>query len=146
MQMRIVAVGRVRDPAVAALCAELLKRLQPYHKVEVVEVRTGSVDEEAAAVVRAVAAGEQLWLLERSGEEFSSEELAERFERLALGGTSRLVFAIAGSLGAGEALLARADVRWSLSKLTFLHEWARAIVLEQLYRAAKIARKEPYHK
>ncbi|MBV8602740.1 MAG: 23S rRNA (pseudouridine(1915)-N(3))-methyltransferase RlmH [Candidatus Eremiobacteraeota bacterium] len=147
MQIRIVAVGRVRDPAVGALCAEQLKRLQPYHRVEVVEVRTGSVDEEAAAVLRAVGGGvgEQLWLLERTGEEFASEELAERFERLATGGISRLVFAIAGTYGAGEALWARADVRWSLSRLTFLHEWTRAIVLEQLYRAAKIARKEPYH-
>jgi len=52
---------------------------------------------------------------------------------------------IAGTYGASPELLARATFRWSLSKLTFLHEWARMIVLEQLYRAAKIARNEPYH-
>jgi 23S rRNA (pseudouridine1915-N3)-methyltransferase len=52
---------------------------------------------------------------------------------------------IAGAYGAAPALVACADFRWSLSRLTFLHEWARALVLEQLYRAAKIARNEPYH-
>ncbi|HZX68948.1 MAG TPA: 23S rRNA (pseudouridine(1915)-N(3))-methyltransferase RlmH, partial [Candidatus Elarobacter sp.] len=60
-------------------------------------------------------------------------------------GVGRLTLVIAGTYGASEALLARADVRWSLSPLTFLHEWARALVLEQMYRAAKIARDEPYH-
>jgi 23S rRNA (pseudouridine1915-N3)-methyltransferase len=56
-----------------------------------------------------------------------------------------VTFAIAGADGASETLLERANVRWSLSPLTFLHEWARIIVLEQLYRAAKIAANEPYH-
>jgi 23S rRNA (pseudouridine1915-N3)-methyltransferase len=57
----------------------------------------------------------------------------------------RLTLVIAGTYGAAPALLERADFMWSLSQLTFLHEWARMLVLEQLYRAAKIARDEPYH-
>jgi 23S rRNA (pseudouridine1915-N3)-methyltransferase len=61
------------------------------------------------------------------------------------GGTRRMVFVIAGTYGADDSLRERADFVWSLSKLTFLHEWARMVVLEQLYRAAKIARNEPYH-
>jgi len=64
---------------------------------------------------------------------------------LADAGTSRIVFAIGGAYGTGETLRARAAVRWSLSRLTLLHEWARVVVLEQLYRSAKIARNEPYH-
>lgn len=145
MHLRLIAVGRLRDPALAALCDEMRKRLRPYHRLEVVEVRASTIEEESAAVLRMLAPGETVWLLERSGEELSSEELAARLERLALEGTSRIAFVIAGTFGAGPALLARADVRWSLSRLTFLHEWARALVLEQLYRAAKIARNEPYH-
>ena len=86
-----------------------------------------------------------LWLLDREGREFSSIELAERFRDLADAGTGRIVFAIGGAYGTGEALRERAAVRWSLSRLTFLHEWARVVVLEQLYRSAKIARNEPYH-
>ena len=145
MHLRVIAVGRVRDPAIAALCDEMCKRLRPYHRVEVVEVRAGTLEEEGAAVLRALAPGEAVWLLERTGEQLSSEELSARLERLAVDGTSRIAFVIAGTFGAAPALLARADVQWSLSRLTFLHEWARALVLEQLYRAAKIARNEPYH-
>ncbi len=100
---------------------------------------------EGEAVLRLLAPTDHVWLLERDGTQFSSEELAERFDALALGGTSRVTFVIAGTYGASPALLARANVRWSLSRLTLLHEWARALVLEQLYRAAKIAHDEPYH-
>ncbi len=100
---------------------------------------------EGEAILRLIAPADHVWLLERAGTEFSSDELAARFDALALEGTSRITFVIAGTYGASPALLARANVRWSLSRLTFLHEWARAIVLEQLYRAAKIAHDEPYH-
>ncbi len=100
---------------------------------------------EGEAILRLIAPSDHVWLLERTGTEFASDELAERLDALALGGTSRVTFVVAGTYGASPALLARADVRWSLSRLTFLHEWARAIVLEQLYRAAKIAHDEPYH-
>jgi 23S rRNA (pseudouridine1915-N3)-methyltransferase len=86
-----------------------------------------------------------MWLLERNGSAFSSEEFAARVEALAHSGISRLTFVVAGTYGAGDALRERADVQWSLSRLTFLHEWARMIVLEQLYRSAKITRNEPYH-
>ncbi|HYK53090.1 MAG TPA: 23S rRNA (pseudouridine(1915)-N(3))-methyltransferase RlmH, partial [Candidatus Eremiobacteraceae bacterium] len=61
-------------------------------------------------------------------------------------GKRRLVIAIGGPQGLDETVLARADLRWSLSPLTFLHEMARLIALEQLYRAAKILRGEPYHR
>jgi rRNA large subunit m3Psi methyltransferase RlmH len=88
---------------------------------------------------------DRVWLLERSGELLTSEEVARRIERLPHEGIARLTVVVAGTYGASEQLLARADLRWSLSRLTFLHEWARALAVEQLYRAAKIARDEPYH-
>ena len=104
-----------------------------------------AVDIEGASVLHVLTPTDHVWLLERSGTEFASDELAIRLEALALGGTSRVTFVIAGTYGASAALLERADVRWSLSRLTLLHEWARALVLEQLYRATKIAANEPYH-
>jgi len=100
---------------------------------------------EGEAILKLLDPADRVWLLERTGESFSSEELARRIERLPHDGIARLTIVVAGTFGASPALLARADVRWSLSTLTFLHEWARAIVMEQLYRAAKIARDEPYH-
>jgi 23S rRNA (pseudouridine1915-N3)-methyltransferase len=104
-----------------------------------------AVRAEGEAILKLLDPADHVWLLERSGERMSSEELARRIERLPHQGIARLTLVIAGTYGASEALLARADVRWSLSPLTLLHEWTRALVLEQLYRAAKIARDEPYH-
>ena len=100
---------------------------------------------EGEAILRLIDPADHVWVLERSGEMLSSEELSRRLERLPHRGIVRVTFVVAGTYGASPELLARADVRWSLSPLTFLHEWARALVLEQLYRAAKIARDEPYH-
>jgi 23S rRNA (pseudouridine1915-N3)-methyltransferase len=152
MHFRIVAVGRLREPYLAAAAADFRRRLGAYHRLEEIEVKAadGARPEaamalEAAAVLRAIAPADRVWLLERTGDEFSSLELAERLDELARSGTSRVTFAIAGTYGAGPDLAARADVRWSLSRLTLLHEWARALVLEQLYRATKISRNEPYH-
>ena len=95
--------------------------------------------------LRLIAPSDHVWLLERTGTEIASAELSVRIERLAVDGTSQLTLVIAGTYGAAPALLERAQFRWSLSRLTLLHEWARALVLEQLYRAAKIAANEPYH-
>jgi 23S rRNA (pseudouridine1915-N3)-methyltransferase len=152
MHLRIIAVGKLREPYLIAAADDFRARLRPYHRLEEIELRAadGSDPErataaEGAAILRLLEPSDVVWLLERGGTEFSSVELAERLERLAVEGTSRITFAIAGTYGASPALLARADRQWSLSRLTLLHEWARVLVLEQLYRAAKIARDEPYH-
>ncbi|HZO95470.1 MAG TPA: 23S rRNA (pseudouridine(1915)-N(3))-methyltransferase RlmH [Candidatus Baltobacteraceae bacterium] len=142
----------MRERYVADAVADFRARLRPYHRLEEVEVRAADgADPERAtraegeAILKLLDPADRVWLLERTGESFSSEELARRIERLPHDGIARLTIVVAGTFGASPALLARADVRWSLSTLTFLHEWARAIVMEQLYRAAKIARDEPYH-
>jgi 23S rRNA (pseudouridine1915-N3)-methyltransferase len=152
MHVRLIAVGKLREPYIAAAAADFRKRLQPYHRLEEIEVRAAdgaqperAMASEGEAILRAVAPADIVWLLEREGQEFSSLELAERIERAAVDGISALTFVVAGTYGASPAVHARANVRWSLSRLTLLHEWARVLVLEQLYRAAKIARGEPYH-
>jgi 23S rRNA (pseudouridine1915-N3)-methyltransferase len=149
---RIIAVGRLREPYLAAAAADFRRRLAPYHRLEELEVRAAdgerpaaAMAREAAAILRALAPHDHVWLLERTGEELTSVEVSERLERLAVAGTARVTFVIAGTYGAAPELAARADLRWSLSRLTLLHEWARALVLEQLYRATKIAKNEPYH-
>jgi 23S rRNA (pseudouridine1915-N3)-methyltransferase len=152
MHLRLIAVGKLREPYLIAAAEDFRRRLRPYHRLEEVEVRAGdgsdavrSMADEAAAILRLVAPSETLWLLERTGTELTSEALSARIERLPVEGTSQLTIVIAGTYGAAPALLARAQFRWSLSQLTLLHEWARVLVLEQLYRAAKIAANEPYH-
>jgi 23S rRNA (pseudouridine1915-N3)-methyltransferase len=152
MHVRLIAVGKLREPYLIDAADDFRRRLRPYHRLDEVEVRAGdgsdaarSMAGEGEAILRLVAPSETLWLLERTGTELSSEALAARIERLPVEGTSQLTIVIAGTYGAAPALLARAQFRWSLSQLTLLHEWARVLVLEQLYRAAKIAANEPYH-
>jgi 23S rRNA (pseudouridine1915-N3)-methyltransferase len=152
LNVRLIAVGKVRERYVADAVADFRARLRPYHRVDEVEARAADGAEparamraEGEAILKLLEPNDRVWLLDRRGELFDSEELSRRIERLPHEGIARLTLVIAGTFGASEALLARADLRWSLSPLTFLHEWARALVLEQLYRAAKIARDEPYH-
>ena len=152
MHVRLIAVGKLREPYLVAAAEDFRRRLRPYHRLEEIEVRAGdgsdatrSMTGEAEAILRLIAPSDHVWLLERTGTEIASAELSVRIERLAVDGTSQLTLVIAGTYGAAPALLERAQFRWSLSRLTLLHEWARALVLEQLYRAAKIAANEPYH-
>jgi len=152
MHVRVISVGKVRERYVADALADFRARLRPYHRLEEVEVRAAdgadparALAAEGDAILKLIDVGDHVWLLERAGESFSSEELSRRIEALPHRGIARVTLIVAGTYGASDALLARADVRWSLSPLTLLHEWARALVLEQLYRAAKIARDEPYH-
>jgi len=152
MHVRLLAVGKLREPYLVAAADDFRKRLRPYHRLEEIAVRAGDGSDagramagEGEAILKQIAPSDHVWLLERLGTEFTSEELAKRIEQLPIAGISDLTIVIAGTYGAAPALLARANVRWSLSKLTLLHEWARVLVLEQFYRAAKIAANEPYH-
>jgi 23S rRNA (pseudouridine1915-N3)-methyltransferase len=152
VQLRVVAVGKVREKYIRLACEDFVKRLGPYFPIDVVEVKASlgshpqaAQREEAERVLKALREDECVWLLDRSGDQLSSEELSRMVAAVGNAGTRRMVFVIAGTYGAHDSLRERADFVWSLSKLTFLHEWARTIVLEQLYRAAKIARNEPYH-
>jgi 23S rRNA (pseudouridine1915-N3)-methyltransferase len=152
MQLRLIAVDKLRSSFVAEACNEFRKRLAPYFPYEEMDVRPGSGGEPAVAmrdegerILKLLRPDERVWLLERTGTQLSSVDLSQKIQAISHEGISRMTFVVAGTYGASDALLERADFRWSLSTLTFLHEWARMIVLEQLYRAAKIARNEPYH-
>jgi 23S rRNA (pseudouridine1915-N3)-methyltransferase len=152
MQLRLIAVDKLRTPYIADACADFRKRLQPYYAYDEIEVRAShggdpraAVRDEAERIFKHVRPDDRIWLLERTGAAFSSPELARALDDATHAGISRLTFVVAGTYGADGSLRERADVLWSLSPLTFLHEWARALVLEQLYRAAKITRNEPYH-
>ncbi len=152
MKLRLIAVGKLREPYIIDAVSDFSTRLRRYGSFEELEVMSSHGDDAARAmreegerIVRRLVPGEPFWLLERTGSALSSPELATKLDALAQLGTARLTIAVAGTYGASPELLARADFRWSLSALTLLHEWARAVVVEQLYRAAKISRNEPYH-
>ena len=139
MRYRVVAVGRVRDAALRAACDEYRERLRRYTHVEEREVK------EEARVLGAVPKDTRLIALSRTGQQWTSEQLAERTGRWELEGGD-VAFAIGGADGLPDGTLQAADAVWSLSRLTFPHELARVLVYEQLYRAYTIRRGEPYHR
>jgi 23S rRNA (pseudouridine1915-N3)-methyltransferase len=139
VHLRLIAVGRLREPYMIAAADDFRARLRSYHRIEEIEVRSDD------AILKHVKAADEVWLLDRTGKQLSSEGLAQKLDAMQTHGRSSLTLIVGGADGVPQDVLARADFSWSLSELTFLHEWARIIVLEQLYRAAKIARNEPYH-
>lgn len=139
MRYHVVAVGRLRNAGLRATCDDYLKRLRRYAKVEEREVK------DEARLPEAIPGEARLVALSRRGETWSSTELARRTSGWDQDGRD-VAFAIGGAAGLPAALLRRAERVWSLSPLTFPHELARVILLEQLYRAFTIRRGEPYHR
>ena len=139
MRYHVVAVGRVKDAALRAACDEYLGRLRRYARVEEREVK------DEARVLGAIPEDARLVALSRGGKPWTSAELARRTARWDQEGRD-VALAIGGADGLPRPVLGRAERVWSLSDLTFPHELARLLVLEQLYRAFTIRRGEPYHR
>ena len=154
MRLTIIAVGRLKERYWREAADEYLKRLGPYATVRVVEIddrdsgrdETRALAEEGADILRALPDGAHVVTLEIGGKQLSSEAFAARLEQLALDGRSSVAFVVGGSVGLSAEVLKRADERLSLGAMTFPHNLARVVLLEQVYRAFRINRGEPYHK
>jgi len=139
-RIRILAVGKVRKGWVNE-GVELYRRRLPG--LEIVELRDGGLAREAEAISSELRRGEQLVALCEEGQTYDSLAFAQVLEG---SGSEQLAFAIGGAAGLDPALKARASWRLSLSPLTFPHELARLLLLEQLYRARSIQQGGPYHR
>jgi 23S rRNA (pseudouridine1915-N3)-methyltransferase len=139
MRYHVVAVGRIRNAALRTACDDYLSRLRHYTRVDEREVK------DEARLSEAISGEARLVALSRAGESWTSAELAQRTARWDQEGRE-VAFAIGGAAGLPRAMVERAEAVWSLSALTFPHELARVLVLEQLYRAFTIRRGEPYHR
>ena len=156
MKLTVVAVGKLKERFWTQACDEYLKRLQPYAKTSVVEVPdvdpskaggdAAALEKEAASILRAIGQRSHVVLLSIGGTQRSSEGLSQRLDALALAGESDIVFVIGGSCGVSPEVEARADEMLSFGPITLPHNLARVVLLEQLYRAFKLSRGEPYHK
>lgn len=156
MKINVVAVGKLKERFWAEACAEYLKRLSGYAKVSVREVadvdpgRAGGVEaaraKEGAALLAAIAPSSHVVLMAIEGKQRSSEQLSARLDALALDGVSDVTFVIGGSDGVDKSVYERADETLSFGPITLPHNLARVVLLEQVYRAFKISRGEPYHK
>jgi|WetSurMetagenome_2_1015567.scaffolds.fasta_scaffold02800_7 23S rRNA (pseudouridine1915-N3)-methyltransferase len=159
MQILIIAVGKIKEKYLRDGIAEYQKRLQPYVKITITEIpeerRPGNLspsqqslvkDGEGARILAATPEDTRIITLDPKGERWSSENLADFIHEREISGRNSLSFVIGGDLGLSELVLARSDIRLSLSSMTFTHQMARLILLEQLYRASRINHGEPYHK
>lgn len=156
MRFTVIAVGKLKERFWVDACGEYLKRLQPYAKTTLVELSDvdpakaggsqAALDKESAAILKALPNRAHVIALAINGLARSSEGLSKHIDDLALSGESEIAFVIGSSCGVGDAVLKRADETLSFGAITLPHNLARVVLLEQLYRACKISRGEPYHK
>jgi 23S rRNA (pseudouridine1915-N3)-methyltransferase len=159
MQVHIIAVGKIKEKYLQEGIAEYQKRLRPYVKLNIIElteekrpasasvsVETAAKEKEGERILAAIPEGSNIIALDMQGQSWSSKELAGTVRRWELSGQNQLAFLIGGDLGLSPAVLARSDLRLSLSRMTFTHPMARLLLVEQVYRAFRILRGEPYHK
>lgn len=146
IRIDVFAIGKLKEKFWKDACAEYLKRLEGYAKVEVRELADSTPQKEAEALMTALPKSGPIVLLDIKGRETSSEMLASKLETFALEGDSRISFIIGGSDGVTNEIKARSTERISFGPITLPHNLARVVLLEQIYRAFKIIRKEPYHK
>lgn len=159
MKIRIISVGKLKEKYLSDGIHEYVKRIGAYADVEVIEVADERIPEHASLademlvkakegrrVLDKVKQDDYMILLDVNGEEMDSIKFAEKIENCMINGKSTIDFVIGGSLGHGEDVLTRANLRVSFSQMTFPHQLMRLILIEQIYRAFKIIRNETYHK
>lgn len=151
----IVCVGKIKEKSLAALIAEYSKRISGYTKIEINEVNDEPNDKlpevtvkdvEGQRILKQIKKDAYVVLLDLQGKELTSPELAKKIEEINTYHSSNITFVIGGSLGVSEEVRRRADYKLKLSNMTFPHNLARLIILEQIYRSYKILNNEAYHK
>lgn len=159
MQYTILCVGKIKERFFTDAIGEYRKRLSRYGKTEVIEVpdektpdqASGALESqikqrEAERLFRHIKDAMYVIALDLQGKEYDSVSFASHLGDIMLQGNSHIAFVIGGSLGLHPSVLQRADERICFSKMTFPHQLMRVILLEQIYRANRIQRGEPYHK
>lgn len=143
MKLKIAWIGKTKEPAIASLTEEYLKRISRYSEVEGITMR-----DEADLVAKLGPRSKTkstLVLLDSRGKEFSSEQFAKFLGNYQERNPLPLVFAIGGADGFGTEARSAAQHAISLGKMTLAHELARVVLLEQVYRAFTILKGHPYH-
>ncbi|MDD2211731.1 MAG: 23S rRNA (pseudouridine(1915)-N(3))-methyltransferase RlmH [Clostridia bacterium] len=159
MQIRIIAVGKLKEKYWREAVREYSKRMKPYAVVEIIEVaeqRTADhpspveieqvLRKEGAQIAKLIPSSAYVIPLAIAGERLSSEGLSGFIDRLIFAGKSKIVFIIGSSYGISREILEKGDFLLSFSPMTFPHQMMRVILLEQIYRSMKILKHEPYHK
>lgn len=159
MNITIIAVGKLKEKYLKQGIDEYLKRLSAYAKIQIIEIPDEKAPEELSEtemrlvkqkegqrIIAKIPNDAHVIALAIEGKMKTSEQLAADLERLMTYGKSKIALVIGGSLGLSDDVLARANEQLSFSKMTFPHQLMRLVLVEQVYRAFRIMRGEPYHK
>ena len=158
MRFTFLTIGKIKEKWMRQGIDEYLKRLSPMAKVEILSpdeekmpenpspaMKEKVMEKEGDKLLKYLKDGDFLILLDLKGKPVTSEGLADILRRKMVSGTSCFFFMIGGPYGNGENIRKRANLKISISTMTFTHQMARLILAEQVYRAMKIIRHEPYH-
>lgn len=157
--IKIIGIGKIKEKALKSLVDEYVKRLRVYTKIEILEVNDEPaldkfslaqnkqvMEIEGERVLKHIKEKEFVIVLDLHGKMMNSEQFAKQMRDIQTYQSSDITFVIGGSLGISDGLIARSNLRWKLSDLTFTHQFVRVLILEQIYRAYKINHNETYHK
>ncbi|MCI8497574.1 MAG: 23S rRNA (pseudouridine(1915)-N(3))-methyltransferase RlmH [Clostridiales bacterium] len=159
LHVTVLCVGGLKECYWRDACAEYKKRLGAFCRIDVVEIEEAPAPKKASdAQLKAVVDAEGKRILQKipasaavvamciEGKTLDSPELADRLSRMTVDGVSEVVFVIGGSWGLADEVKGRAALRLSMSRMTFPHQLARVMLLEQIYRAFQISSRGKYHK
>ena len=159
LNVNIICVGKLKEDYLRGACAEYTKRLGAFCKLKITELTpsrlpenpndnqiAAALNEEAVSILKNISKSDAVYALCIEGKEISSEKFSSELERVAVGGTGTVDFIIGGSHGLSPEVKQRADMRLSMSPMTFPHQLARVMLLEQIYRAFMISNGGKYHK
>jgi len=159
MNVTLIVLGRMKESYMREFCAEYEKRLKTMCKLNIIELSPcalpdnpsqkqidAALEAEAVKITEKIPSGAYVLSLCIEGKQKSSEEFAEMFGNVALNGKSSVVFIIGSSYGLSEKIKISSDERFSMSRMTFPHQMARVMLLEQIYRAFSINSGSKYHK
>lgn len=159
MNIRLITVGKIKEKYIQEGIKEYSKRLSRYCSLDIIEIEDEKAPEnlsdkemdivkqkEGERILAKIPQSSFVIALVIEGKQLSSEDLAEKIDSLMIDGVSDITFLIGGSLGLSNEVISRSNFKLSFSKMTFPHQLMRMILLEQIYRAWRIIKNEPYHK
>lgn len=159
LNITIIAIGKLKEQYLRDASAEYQKRLSASCKLNIIELNPeklsdnpsakeieNALNNEAKKIIEKIPKGAKVYSMCIEGKQRTSEELSREIDNLALEGASNIVFIIGGSFGLSDEVKRLSAYRLSMSKMTFPHQIARIMLLEQIYRAMQISIGTKYHK
>ncbi len=145
MKFVFISVGKENYRDIKDAVEDYTKRINRYMQASWKIIPKSDLNRETKTILKSLEPGDFIVALDERGKELHTIELAQFLEKRMVAGDRRIVFIVGGAYGLDEAIIDKANFRWSLSKLTFPHQLVRLILTESIYRAFSVLKKEPYH-